>query len=129
MAFPTSEEHLQRAERQLGLTLPPTHRSRLLRINGGEVEAAGDTWELFAVQDTTDRKRLSRSASHIVRETTEARTWPRFPGDAVAIAANIAGDYLVLRPAHDDPGSLADTVLLWDHEEGTLNPVDVLWDL
>ena len=125
MPFPGTEEILRRAEQELGLALPPPYRARLLRENGGEVDAADDTWELFPVQDTADRKRVSRTANHVVRETAEARTWSRFPAEAVAIAANGSGDYLILRPA---AGRLGDTVLLWDHELGTASPVDVTWD-
>ncbi len=129
MAFTTTEEHVRRAEQELGLTLPPAYRARLLRDNGGDVEAADDTWQLFPVQDTTDRKRVSRTANHLLREMTEARTWPQFPKSAVAIAANGNGDYLIVRPAESQPDRLADTVLHWDHETGALTSVDVTWDL
>jgi len=125
MAFPGTDEILRRAEQELGLVLPPFYRTRPLRENGGEVEAADDTWQLFPVQDMSDRKRLSRTANHVVRETAEARTWPRFPAAAVAIAANGSGNYLILQPA---AGKLGDTVFLWDHEMGTASPVDVTWD-
>ena len=128
MAFPTTEEHLRRAEHELGLTLPLPHRARLLLENGGEVDAADDTWELFPVQDTTDRKRLSRTANNIVQETAQARGWPLFPADAVAIAANGTGDYLILRPVHGLSGVLDDTVFIWDHELGTASPVDITWN-
>ncbi len=33
MAFTTTEEHVRRAEQELGLTLPPAYRARLLREN------------------------------------------------------------------------------------------------
>src|SRR5688500_13726124 len=104
MAFPTTEEHVRRAEEALGVTLPALHRARLLRNNGGEVEAADDVWQLFPVQDTSDRKRISRTANHIVREATQARQWPEFPPTAVPVAANGTGDYLIFRTLEDQPG-------------------------
>ena len=129
MAFPTTEDYLRRAERGLGLGLPPVLRARLLRENGGGVRAAGDGWELFPVEDTTDRKRLSRTANHIVRENAVARDWPEFPPDAVAIASNGTGNYLILRRVVDAPDSLSDVVFLWEHETGSAIEVEVEWNL
>jgi len=129
MAFPTTEEFLRRAEENLGVALPPAIRTRLREENGGEIEAAGDVWELFPVQDSSDRKRISRTANHIVRETAQAREWPAFPVAAVAIASNGTGDYLILEPAKEDPRRLADQVLQWVHETGSATPVDVTWSI
>jgi hypothetical protein len=63
MGFPTTEEYHRQAEQALGVQLPLALRDRLLRDNGGDVEAADDVWQLFPVQDTTDRKRISRTAT------------------------------------------------------------------
>ena len=60
---------MRRAEESLAIMLPAAVRARLLQENGGEIEADGDVWELFPVEDSTDRKRISRTANHIVRET------------------------------------------------------------
>ena len=125
MGFPTTDECLRKAEEALGVQLPAELRERLRRDNGGEVEAADDVWQLFPVQDTADRKRLSRTANHIVRETTEARKSPGFPPAAVAIASNGAGDYLILDPTQRPADML--TVLLWYHEGGSAQPVHVTW--
>ena len=125
MGFPTTDECLRKTEEALAVQLPAELRARLRRDNGGEVEAADDVWQLFPVQDTTDRKRLSRTANHVVRETAEARKWPGFPPAAVAIASNGAGDYLILDPTHRSGEAMV--VLLWDHEVGTAQPVDVSW--
>ena len=129
MGFATTEDQLRRAEEGIGLALPVTLRSRLIRENGGEIQAADDIWQLFPVQDTSDRKRLSRTANHVLRETSEARKWPTFPPDAVAIAGNGTGDYLILRPASEAPPTLSDVVLFWDHETGEATPVDVEWEV
>jgi len=106
------------AERQLGRSFPRPLRARLARDNGGEVEADGDDWTLHPVWDPTDRKRMARTAGHVVRETGQAREWSGFPADAVSIAANGTGDRLILR-------SGSDRVELWDHETGESSPVDV----
>ena len=127
MAFPTTEEQLHRAEKEIGLALPSQLRARLLQENGGEISAGDDVWELFPVKDTSDRKRLARTANHLLRETEEARKWPDFPSEAVAIASNGTGNYLILRPADRASGALSETVFLWDHETGSADPVDVDW--
>jgi hypothetical protein len=126
MPFATTDEHIRKAEEALGVQLPAVLRERLLRDNGGEIEAADDIWQLFPVQDTTDRKRLSRTASHIVRETAEARKWDGFPSRAIAIASNGSGDYLILQDMAGN-GNFADTVLLWSHDDASVTPVDVTW--
>lgn len=111
----------------IGLALPSQLRARLLLENGGEITAGDDVWQLFPVQDASDRKRLARTANHLLRETAEARKWPAFPSEAVAIAANGTGNYLILRPADRASGELSGTVLLWDHETGSAQPIDVNW--
>lgn len=82
--------------------------------------AEGEEWTLFPVWDSTNRKTMIRSANHIVKETTSARSWSGFPEDATAIASNGCGDLLVLYP--DD-----DTVWYWDHETGQSEPAEVNW--
>ena len=96
MGLPTTERFIAATEQELGLALPEWLRARLLRENGGTVEAAGDYWELFSVFDTTDRKHITRSTTNIVRETSSARSWVGFPPSAIAIARNGGDDYLIL---------------------------------
>ena len=98
MAFPTSEECISKTEARLGVRLPESLRAHLLAENGGEVEVDNDSWSLFPVADSSDRKRLARSANHIVAEGANARMWSGFPQAAVAIAENGAGDFLILLP-------------------------------
>jgi hypothetical protein len=129
MGFPVDENRLEAAERALGHRLPQDLRRRLRRDNGGEVtaiplqEGAGEDvdpyWHLFPVWDDSDRRRAKRTAGHIVRETSEARSWPGFPSDAVAVADNGTGDRLIMRD-----GDAA----WWDHETGETHPVRVDWD-
>lgn len=119
MAFPVGEEAIERAEKQLGRPLPQALRARLMRENGGEAFSEGDDWQLHPVLDDRDRKRISRTANHLVRETELARReWPRFPSDAVAVAENGSGDIVILLPGSDD-------FIRWLHEDGTTAPIDL----
>jgi SMI1/KNR4 family protein SUKH-1 len=127
MSFPTAEEYVRRAEQALGLALPAALRARLLEENGGGIEVGDESWELFPVEDTSDRKHRSRTANHLVGETEQARELPEFPADAVAIAANGSGDYLILQPSANN--RLSDDVWLWDHETGTMTVVEVTWSI
>lgn len=128
VAFPADQERIEAAELELGQRLPEELRTRLLEDNGGEVvaelleEAAGDfdsDWELYPVWDDSDRRRAARTAGHIVDETNEARAWPQFPADAIAIAGNGTGDRLIFRGG---------AVAWWDHETGETHAIRVRWD-
>jgi hypothetical protein len=120
MPLPVEVALIHEAERQLGRTLPMDLRVRLHRENGGGVRAAGDGWRLFPVFDTGDRRRIARTANHIVRETRSVRERAGFPEGAVAIAENGGGDLLILRAGSDE-------VEFWDHETGETEPVEVDW--
>jgi hypothetical protein len=128
MPFPTTPECIALAEAALQTHLPAPWRERLLRMNGGECILGGEGWQLFPVQDTTDRKRAGRTASHIVQETTAAREWRGFPEGGVAIAGNGSGDYLVLLPESAVPGPLAHRVYRWDHETADLTDIGACAD-
>jgi hypothetical protein len=123
MAFPTTEDRVAAAEVQLGIRLPSGYRTRLMSQNGGEMEAADDDWLVFPVFDGSDRKRASRSANHIVRETQQAATWPGFPEGAVAIASNGTGDLLVFLAR--DKGQLDGRVQYWSHETQECSPTEL----
>jgi hypothetical protein len=127
MAFPTSETMIPKAEEALGLRLPESLRRYLLSENGGEIDADSDSWVVFPVADSSDRKRLSRSANHIVRETAHARGWSGFPPDAVAVASNGSGDFLVLKPDPSDSGQADSAVFRWDHETRQLIWIAADW--
>lgn len=118
MPFPVQERYLVEAEAELGVRLPADLRVRLMKCNGGRVEVAEDYWELHPVFDKSNRKRISRTASHIVRETDYARTWPGFPPDAIAVGSNGTADRLMLLPDPDNQGQCRDELYLWDHETG-----------
>lgn len=120
MPFDLAESFLLAAERELGASLPKTYRLAMLRENGGEIETDDDFWQQYPVADTSDRKRLSRSANHILKETESCRGWARFPENAVAIAGNGAGDQLVLLRQNE---VFAAEVYAWLHESGELKKV------
>lgn len=115
MALPTTEPFIAAAEAHLGVALPGWLRARLLLANGGNLEAEGEHWELFSVLDTTDRRRITRSATHIPGETAAAREWVGFPPQAIAIASNGGGDYLILMPDGQMPSRLCEAPFIWLH--------------
>lgn len=125
MGFPVEEGRIADAEGELGRRLPSVLRERLLRNNGGDVEASkgvdDDGWQLHPVWDDSDRKRAGRTANHIVLETAEAREWQGFPEGAIAIASNGTGDRLVVLASTDE-------VFWWDHETGEAQAAEVDWD-
>ena len=127
IAFPTTEARIAAAERDLGVKLPGEYRMRLMARNGGELSTAGDDWQVFPVLDTTSGEKVARSANHIASETKKARDQEGFPKDAVAIASNDAGDYLVLMPARSS-GHLDPQVHLWNHETRKCKPVALHYD-
>lgn len=119
MPFPTTERFLTRAEAELDCKLPREYHAWLLKNNGGELSAANDRWEVFPVFDDSDRKKTSRSASHIIRETMMARRWRGFPPKGVPFATNGGGDLLIFLPRDRDSAELAPEVYIWHHENGT----------
>jgi len=127
IAFPTTEEHVVSAERELGIRLPREYRERLLSRNGGELSTAGDDWQVFPVFDATNRKTAGRSAGHIVLENDDARKWDGFPNGAVAIASNGSGDLLVLLQEAGS-GRLGSQVHVWSHETQKCKPTALKYE-
>ena len=124
MPFPVDERWIREAEEALGRRFPDTFRQRMMRDNGGEIDAAGDAWALYPLYDQSDRTHIKRTCNHIVVETQSARSWAGFPEHAVAIASNGSGDLLVLLPDQNDSSALGSLVHLWSHETRELQPLD-----
>jgi hypothetical protein len=120
MPFPLDIQFVRQAEAKLGRRLPLGYVARLCRDNGGQVAVGDDVFFLYPILDTSDRKRLARTCNDIVRETGQAKQWPGFPADAVAIGDNGGGDKLVFLPDPDAP-RFADAVYWWDHETDELH--------
>jgi hypothetical protein len=120
MPFPVDPSFVREAEEKLGVRFPPSFAAALTTINGGEVEVAGDVWQLYPVLDRSDRKRLARTCNDVHYETKSLRQWTGSPDSAVAIAGNGGGDRLVLLPDPNDSSVLGAGVFVWDHETGSV---------
>ena len=77
---------------------------------------------------SADVRRLKRTTNDVVHETTGAREWPGYPREAIAIANNGSGDYLVFLPSDDEAARAAAAVHRWDHETGELACVAAAFD-
>ena len=95
MPFPIDEKYIAQTEQQLGLVFPPCFKAKMIEMNGGEVVAEDDLWQLFPFFDQADKKRIKRTCNHIIVETKQAQQWQGFPSDAIAIASNGSGDPLI----------------------------------
>jgi len=123
MPFPVDRQYITETEQKLAAKFPTGYIKRMLESNGGELETEMDTWTLYPILDSSDKKRLSRTCNDVVRETKQAREWPGFPVEAIAIGGNGSGDQLVLLRSGESPDSLADEVYYWDHETGALEKI------
>lgn len=121
MPFPVDVQFVNATEKKLGVKFRPDYVITITRQNGGEFAAGGDVWLLYPIFDGSDRKRLKRMCNDVVRETSQAREWPDFPDEAIAIGGNGTGDQLVLLAEND--GHFRHEVYWWDHETGELEKV------
>ena len=117
MPFDLSEEQLQATEAEIGTQFPESYRQQMMRSNGGEVDAASDHWNLIPLRDTSDRKRLSRTANHVLVATKSLSGFPTWNENAVAIAENGTGDALVMIREGDQ---IKPQVFCWCHEDGAV---------
>ena len=117
MAFNLSEIYVEAAERELGANLPLAYRLAMLIKNGGEIETDEDVWQLYSIADTSDKKRLSRTVNHIIKETMSCKEWSNFPDHALAIGDNGCGDKLILLRNDTNFESI---IYIWHHESGEL---------
>ena len=115
MPFPVDCVFIDRAAQKLGIRLPLSYIAHMQRSNGGEVDVADDTWQLFPIFDDSHKNRIKRTCNDIVRETKVARDWTGFPPNGNAIASNGTGDKLAFMP-NESKERLAEQVYCWDHE-------------
>ena len=54
MAFPVEEKFILIAEEELKVQFPPSFRSKMLDLNGGEVMVGEDYFLLYPFYDTSD---------------------------------------------------------------------------
>jgi len=120
MAFNLDEKYIIECEKELGAKLPSSYREAMLSSNGGEIDVAGDSWELYPIFDKSDRKRISRTCNHIISETKSSQEWEGFPSDALAIASNGCGDSIVLLKSNN---TYNNELYIWSHETRELTKV------
>lgn len=118
MPFDLSESFVEKFESEIGARLPEAFRQSIMSENGGEIETDDDVWFQYPIADTSDRKRLSRTSNHILKETASAREWRGFPLHGIAIADNGSGDFLVLL---QQGSSFVSQVYIWRHESASLS--------
>ncbi|ARN84226.1 SMI1/KNR4 family protein [Candidatus Nucleicultrix amoebiphila] len=122
MAFPTQENIILENEKEIGCKFPSSYRNKMMNENGGEIEFSDDHWQLFPFFDKTDKKTISRTCNSIFKETKLAREWRGFPDNAIAIATNGCGDFLVFIKENTH---LKNEVYIWLHETTELKKVAV----
>jgi len=120
MPFALAASFVEAAERAIGGTLPASYVAAMRVSNGGELDVLDDDWQQYPIADTSDRKRLSRTCNHVIKETQALYRWPSFPKQGLAIAGNGSGDQLVLLR---DGQVFAESVYHWSHETGALTKV------
>ena len=114
MPFPLEERFILLAEEKINGSLPHYYREKIKESNGGDIEALGDSWLLYPIADTSDKKRLKRTCNNIVTETESARKWYGFPEDVIAVGENGRGDRLILR--RQSRSKFGEEIFVWDHE-------------
>jgi hypothetical protein len=120
MPFDLAASFMEAAERELASSLPSSYANAMRTANGGELDVLNDDWRLYPIADSSDRRRLSRTSNHAIKETAALQQWPKFPSRALAIAGNGSGDQLLILRNGDDFG---DAVHHWSHETGVLTKV------
>lgn len=130
MPFPLELKFIEDAENELGILFPDHFKNKMMLENGGEIQTDEDDWQFYPFLDKSDNKRISRTCNHIGLETKQAREWKNFPKNAIAIATNGFGDYLILLPDEKNPKRLKDDVYIWLHETGEFEKLaDTVIDL
>ena len=127
MPFPIDEKYIAQTEQQLGLVFPPCFKAKMIEMNGGEVVADNDLWQLLPFFDQSDKKRIKRTCNHIIYETKQAQQWLGFPADAIAIASNGSGDLLLFKKLENGQ-QLDDKVYRWSHETAELKVITQHFD-
>ena len=77
--------------------------------------------------DATSGRAVGRSTDYIVAENRNARALEGFPKDAVAIASNGEGDFLVFLPK-DASDRLDPQVFVWNHETRKCKPAALRYE-
>jgi hypothetical protein len=116
MPFPIEEKYVEQTEHELGAKLPSWFRVKMMSENGGELSAMGDVWDLIPIKNPLNRKTLERTCNDLLRESESAKGFPGFPPNAVTIAQNGTGDYLMFLKQED--GTFDNRTYHFNHETG-----------
>lgn len=115
MPFPIDEEHICILESELGAQLPVCYREFMKADNGGTIKLAEEWWELHPIQDTSDRKRISRTSSHVLVENQSYRQWSNAAPHTLSIGEDGGGNRLVLKKSGN---TFQPEIYFWHHETG-----------
>lgn len=118
MPFPIELKYIVQTEEELGVLFPDQFKTKMMQENGGELTTKEDDWQLYPFFDRSDKKRIGRTCNHIGLETKQTRSWRNFPANAIAIASNGSGDYLILLPEIGNEKQLSEVIYSWWHEKG-----------
>ena len=114
MGLPVAEERIVETETQLGRRLPDGFRERTKQSNGGtDIKVGRTRFTLYAVWDPTDRKTMTRSASHVIRETESLYRYlgDLLPPGGVVLGSDNGGNALLVLPD--------DSIVVWTHGDPT----------
>ena len=116
MPFPVELKYIEELESEFNIIFPSMFKSEMQKVNGGEIEIKGEYFELYPFFDKSDKKRISRTCNHIGMETKNAREYPGFPSNFIAIGSDGTGNQLVL--THNGDNKLMENIYYWNHETG-----------
>ena len=120
MPFPLDPVFIIKAEEKLGKLLPKSYVTKMCQENGCTIFAGEDDWDLFPVFDSSDQKRIKRTCNDICLETKNAREFPHFPAEALAIGSNGGGDLLIFMSHPESGSSYSEAIYAWDHNTGNI---------
>ena len=120
MAFPIDVKYIEESEKELGLLFPESFKQKMMKCNGGELIYNDNDWQIIPFFDKVDKKRISRTCNHIIRETNEAKQWSGFPNNAITIGYDSYGNKLILLPKRLNKKKLQETIYEWNHKTGKI---------
>ncbi len=124
MTFSINEKYLSDAEKKIGAIFPHFYVNRIKMENGGYIKISSESWKLFPIFDSSEKKRLKRTSNDVLVETKNAREWKDFPTNAIAIGGNDYGDLLILI-IDVKTNKMENAIFLWSHETGNVEKLSV----
>ena len=119
MPFPIEQKYLEEMEKSLHVKFPSEYRNAMINENGGEIQKDNYHFRLYPFFDKSNKKRISRTSNHILKENESVKKWNNFPEEAIAIGSDDFGNQLVFLKVIEE--SIANEELFfWDHETGEL---------